>query len=291
MSTIIGIDLGTTNSVCAIIERGEPRIVINEEGGRTTPSVVGFSKDGERFVEKSPSVRCTSTPKAQSTPSSAYGRPYEDCTDDLACGLPWPKRGQMWRSHRRPYLHTSRISAMVLQKLKRSAEDYLGEAVTEAVITVPAYFTDRQRQATRDAGTIARLDVLRIINEPTAAALAYVHDRKQSSRVAVYDFGGGTFDSIVEVGKDIAEVRATRGNNALGGADVDQILVGARPFRKRAANRRVERAGGPAAAARRCGARKDGAVDSALHRHSPALPDGRPPRPAAPPDFARSGNI
>ncbi|MBO87645.1 MAG: molecular chaperone DnaK [Deltaproteobacteria bacterium] len=230
MSTIIGIDLGTTNSVCAIIERGEPRIIINEEGGRTTPSVVGFSKNGERFVGDIAKRQMHINPEGTVHSIKRFmGRPYEDSTDDLRlvgyplvkaqsgeCGVPIGDR-----------VFTPReIAAMVLQKLKRSAEDFLGETITEAVITVPAYFTDRQRQATRDAGTIAGLDVLRIINEPTAAALAYVHDRKQNSRIAVYDFGGGTFDiSIVEVGENIAEVRATRGNNALGGADVDQILV------------------------------------------------------------------
>ena len=230
MSTIIGIDLGTTNSVCAIVERGEPRIIINEEGGRTTPSVVGFSKDGERFVGDIAKRQMHINPEGTVHSIKRFtGRPFADCHDDLRlvgyplvkapsgeCGVPIADR-----------IYTPReISAMVLQKLKRAAEDYLGAPVTEAVITVPAYFTDRQRQATRDAGTIAGLDVLRIINEPTAAALSYVHDRKQQSRIAVYDFGGGTFDiSIVEVGEDIAEVRATRGNNTLGGADVDQILV------------------------------------------------------------------
>jgi molecular chaperone DnaK len=230
MSTIIGIDLGTTNSVCAIVERGEPRIIINEEGGRTTPSVVGFSMDGERFVGDIAKRQMHINPEGTVHSIKRFmGRPFADCSDDLRlvgfplvkapsgeCGVPITDR-----------VFTPReISAMVLQKLKRAAEDYLGAPVTEAVITVPAYFTDRQRQATRDAGTIAGLDVLRIINEPTAAALAYVHDRKQQSRIAVYDFGGGTFDiSIVEVGEDIAEVRATRGNNTLGGADVDQIVV------------------------------------------------------------------
>jgi len=230
MSTIIGIDLGTTNSVCAFVERGEPRIIINEEGGRTTPSVVGFAKDNERFVGDIAKRQMHINPEGTVHSIKRFmGRPFEECDDDLdlvsypvvkapsgECGVPVGNR-----------VFTPReISAMVLQKLKRAAEDYLGEPVTEAVLTVPAYFTDRQRQATRDAGTIAGLDILRIINEPTAAALAYVHDRKKASRIAVYDFGGGTFDiSIVEVGEDIAEVRATRGNNTLGGADVDRILV------------------------------------------------------------------
>ncbi len=230
MSTIIGIDLGTTNSVCAFVERGEPRIIINEEGGRTTPSVVGFAKDGERFVGDIAKRQMHINPAGTVHSIKRFmGRAFEECEADShlvsyplvkapsgECGVPIAGR-----------VFTPReVSAMVLQKLKRAAEDFLGEPVTEAVITVPAYFTDRQRQATRDAGTIAGLDVLRIINEPTAAALAYVHDRKKASRIAVYDFGGGTFDiSIVEVGEDIAEVRATRGNNALGGADIDNVLV------------------------------------------------------------------
>jgi molecular chaperone DnaK len=230
MSTIIGIDLGTTNSVCAFVERGEPRIIINEEGGRTTPSVVGFAKNNERFVGDIAKRQMHINPEGTVHSIKRFmGRPFEECEKDLdlvsypvvkapsgECGVPIDGR-----------VYTPReVSAMVLQKLKRAAEDFLGEPVTEAVLTVPAYFTDRQRQATRDAGSIAGLDILRIINEPTAAALAYVHDRKRQSRIAVYDFGGGTFDiSIVEVGQDIAEVRATRGNNALGGADVDRIVV------------------------------------------------------------------
>jgi molecular chaperone DnaK len=230
MSTIIGIDLGTTNSVCAIIERGEPRIIINEEGGRTTPSVVGFAKDGERFVGDIAKRQMHINPDATVYAIKRFmGRTFTDCESDRKmvgyplvqaasgeCGVPIGDR-----------VYTPReVSAMVLQKLKQAAEDFLGEPVTEAVITVPAYFSDRQRQATRDAGTIAGLDVLRIINEPTAAALAYVHDRGNKSRIAVYDFGGGTFDiSIVEVERDVAEVRATRGDNTLGGADIDDVLV------------------------------------------------------------------
>jgi molecular chaperone DnaK len=230
MSTIIGIDLGTTNSVCAFIERGEPRIIINEEGGRTTPSVVGFAKDGERFVGDIAKRQMHINPDATVYAIKRFmGRPFGECESDRAmvgyplvkatsgeCGVPIGDRTYTPRE----------ISAMVLQKLKQAAEDFLGEVVTEAVITVPAYFSDRQRQATRDAGTIAGLDVLRIINEPTAAALAYVHDRGTKSRIAVYDFGGGTFDiSIVEVERDVAEVRATRGDNTLGGADIDETVV------------------------------------------------------------------
>ena len=230
MGTIIGIDLGTTNSVCAFIDRGEPKVIINEEGGRVTPSVVGFSKDGERFVGQIAKRQMLINPDATVHSIKRFmGRDYAECQDDLdivnyrvvagnngECAVQVGDRSYSPRE----------ISAMVLQKLRKAAEDFLGESVTEAVITVPAYFTDSQRQATRDAGTIAGLDVLRIINEPTAAALAYVHDRRRSSTIAVYDFGGGTFDiSILDVDRDIAEVRSTRGDNALGGADIDLVLV------------------------------------------------------------------
>jgi molecular chaperone DnaK len=230
MGTIIGIDLGTTNSVCAYVDRGEPKVIINEEGGRVTPSVVGFSKDGERFVGQIAKRQMLINPEATVHSIKRFmGRSYDECRDDLdlvnyqivpgqagECAVQVGERAYSPRE----------ISAMVLQKLKKAAEDFLGEAVTEAVITVPAYFTDSQRQATRDAGTIAGLDVLRIINEPTAAALAYVHDRRRRSTIAVYDFGGGTFDiSILDVDRDIAEVRSTRGDNALGGADIDLVLV------------------------------------------------------------------
>ncbi len=230
MSTIIGIDLGTTNSVCAFIERGEPKVIINEEGGRTTPSVVGFAKDGERFVGDIAKRQMHINPEATVHSIKRFmGRKFSECAEDrqlIAYSLVAAPNGECGVPIGDRIYSPREISAMVLQKLRHAAEDYLGEKVTEAVITVPAYFTDSQRQATRDAGTIAGLDVLRIINEPTAAALAYVHDRKTACRIAVYDFGGGTFDvSIVEVDADIAEVRATRGDNRLGGADIDNVLV------------------------------------------------------------------
>ena len=230
MGTIIGIDLGTTNSVVAYVDRGEPKVIINEEGGRTTPSVVGFSKDGERFVGEIAKRQMVINPDSTVHSIKRFmGRRFADCGPDLAlvsyrieegangeCVVPIGGRAYSPRE----------LSAMVLQKLKKAAEDFLGEDVTEAVISVPAYFTDSQRQATRDAGTIAGLDVLRILNEPTAAALAYVHQRRRNSTIAVYDFGGGTFDvSILVVDRDVAEVKATRGDNALGGADLDQVLV------------------------------------------------------------------
>ena len=230
MGKIIGIDLGTTNSVCAYMDRTEPRVIINEEGGRVTPSVVGFSRNGERFVGDVAKRQMLINPDHTVHSIKRFmGRKYRDARKDVAavnyriietaageCGVDIGGRAYS----------PQEISAMILQKLKRSAEDHLGESVTEAVITVPAYFTDSQRQATRDAATIAGLDCLRIINEPTAAALAYVHERKRRSTIAVYDFGGGTFDiSLLEVDRDVAEVLATRGNNSLGGQDLDQRIV------------------------------------------------------------------
>ncbi|MFM2246482.1 MAG: hypothetical protein RL071_2556 [Pseudomonadota bacterium] len=230
MGTIIGIDLGTTNSCCAFMERGEPRIIINEEGGRTTPSVVGFAKDGERFVGEVAKRQLVVNPEATVYAIKRFmGRRYRECRADMGL-VSYPilegATGECAVEVMGRQYTPREISALVLQKLKKAAEDFLGEPVTEAVITVPAYFTDSQRQATRDAGTIAGLDVLRIINEPTAAALAYVHDRRKASTIAVYDFGGGTFDvSILRVDRDIAEVKATRGDNQLGGADLDRMLL------------------------------------------------------------------
>ena len=208
MSKIIGIDLGTTNSCVAVMEGGEPVIIPNAEGGRTTPSVVGFSKTGERMVG--------SLAKRQAVTN-------HDCTVTSI------KRqmGTNYRLNIDGHKYTPQeISAMILQKLKRDAESYLGEPVTDAVITVPAYFTDAQRQATKDAGRIAGLNVQRIINEPTAAALAYGVDREEPQKIMVYDLGGGTFDvSILDISSGVIEVLATAGNNHLGGDDFDQCIV------------------------------------------------------------------
>ncbi|MFZ5476345.1 MAG: molecular chaperone DnaK [Myxococcota bacterium] len=230
MGKIIGIDLGTTNSVVAYLDRNEPRIIINEEGGRITPSVVGFSKNGERFVGDVAKRQMLINPEATIHSVKRFmGKRFKEAGKDLPlvnykvvetrngdCGFEVGTR-----------VHTPpEVSAMILQKLKKSAEDFLGETVTDAIITVPAHFNDRQRQATKDAGTIAGLNVLRIINEPTAAALAYVHDRRKSATIAVYDFGGGTFDvSIVRIDRDVGEVLSTRGHNALGGGDIDRLLM------------------------------------------------------------------
>ena len=230
MGKVIGIDLGTTNSVCAYMDQSEPKIIINEEGGRVTPSVVGFSKGGERFVGDIAKRQMLINPDATVHSIKRFmGRRYKDARADMRLvnyRVVEGPTGDCAVDISGRQFSPQEISAMILQKIRKSAEDYLGESVTEAVITVPAYFSDRQRQATKDAGTIAGLEVLRIINEPTAASLAYVHSRKKASTIAVYDFGGGTFDiSILEVDRDVAEVRATRGNNTLGGADIDRVIV------------------------------------------------------------------
>ncbi len=230
MGKVIGIDLGTMNSVCAYIDRREPQIIINEEGGRVTPSVVGISKTGERFVGVIAKRQLLINPESTVHSIKRFiGKSMKEAHNDVHMAtyeVVETSNGDVGVEIEGRVYTPQEISAMILQKLRKSAEDFLGESVTEAVITVPAYFTDRQRQATKDAGTIAGLNVLRIINEPTAAALAYVHDRRRSSMIAVYDFGGGTFDiSILEVDRDVAEVRATRGNNALGGTDIDTNVV------------------------------------------------------------------
>ena len=208
MGKIIGIDLGTTNSCVAVIEGGEPVVIANAEGGRTTPSVVGFAKSGERLVGQVAKRQAITNPdKTISSIKRHMGSDYKVTIDDKS-------------------YTPQEISAMILQKLKSDAESYLGETVTEAVITVPAYFTDSQRQATKDAGKIAGLDVKRIINEPTAAALAYGVDKENDHKVMVYDLGGGTFDvSIIEMGDGVQEVLATAGNNRLGGDDFDERII------------------------------------------------------------------
>lgn len=208
MAKVIGIDLGTTNSVVAVMEGGEPVVVTNQEGSRLTPSVVGFAKNGERLVGQLAKRQAVSNPERTiSSIKRHMGSDYKVKIDD------------------KEYT-PQEISAMVLQKLKADAEAYLGETVTQAVITVPAYFTDSQRQATKDAGAIAGLDVLRIINEPTAAALAYGVDKDEEGKVLVFDLGGGTFDvSILELGDGVFEVKATSGNNHLGGDDFDQRIM------------------------------------------------------------------
>ena len=208
MGKIIGIDLGTTNSCVAVMEGGKPTVITNAEGMRTTPSVVAFTKTGERVIgEPAKRQAVTNAEKTIASIKRHMGTDYKVQIDDKAYS-------------------PQEISAMILQKLKSDAENYLGEKVTEAVITVPAYFNDAQRQATKDAGKIAGLDVKRIINEPTAAALSYGLDNEEEQKIMVYDLGGGTFDvSIIEIGDGVIEVLSTAGDNKLGGDDFDNVIT------------------------------------------------------------------
>ena len=231
MSKIIGIDLGTTNSAMAVLEGGEPTIIVNAEGDRTTPSVVGFRKDGERVVGKAAKNQAVTNPENTVASIKRFiGRNYDETESERATVAYNVVKGKDGRNMVQIDGHDytpEEISAMVLQKLKADAEKYLGEPVTEAVITVPAYFNDAQRQATKDAGKIAGLEVKRIINEPTAAALAYGLDKKGiDEKILVFDLGGGTFDvSILEMGDGVFEVLATAGDNHLGGDDWDQRII------------------------------------------------------------------
>ncbi len=230
MSKVIGIDLGTTNSVVAVMEAGEPLVVVNQEGGRTTPSVVGFSKENERLVGQVAKRQAVTNPENTIFSIKRFmGRKHAEVSQE-AGRVPYKvvkaDNGDAWVEVRGKRYSPPEISAVILQKLKAAAEDHLGQKVTDAVITVPAYFNDAQRQATKDAGTIAGLNVLRIVNEPTAAALAYGLDKKKDETIAVYDFGGGTFDiSILEVGEGVVEVKATNGDTHLGGDDLDQRVI------------------------------------------------------------------
>ena len=230
MSKVIGIDLGTTNSVVAIMEGSEPVVITNSEGGRTTPSVVGFAKDGNRLVGQVAKRQAVTNPENTIYSIKRFmGRRFNEVSDEMK-QVPYhvtqATNGDVRVNIDGKEFSPPEISAMILQKLKQAAEDYLGQKVTQAVITVPAYFNDAQRQATKDAGKIAGLDVLRIVNEPTAAALAYGLDKKKDETIAVFDFGGGTFDiSILEVGEGVVEVKSTNGDTHLGGDDVDERLI------------------------------------------------------------------
>ena len=233
MSKVIGIDLGTTNSVVCVMEDGEPKVIANEEGGRTTPSVVAVESNGNVLVGQQARRQAITNPENTVFSAKRFiGRRWSEIQDELGRvpfkagkgkneGVQFTLQGKPWTPEE--------VSARVLGKLKKAAEDYLGEPVKKAVITVPAYFNDAQRQATKDAGRIAGLEVERIVNEPTAAALAYAHGRKADKRerlVAVYDLGGGTFDiSILEVAEDVVEVLSTGGDTHLGGDDFDQRVV------------------------------------------------------------------
>jgi molecular chaperone DnaK len=230
MGKIIGIDLGTTNSVVAVMEGKESKVIVNEEGSRITPSVVAWDDKGEILVGQIAKRQAVTNPENTVYSSKRFiGRRFDEIQADVK-RVPYKlvtgKNGDAWIDVRGKEMAPPEVAAKVLQKLKKAAEDYLGEKVTEAVITVPAYFNDSQRQATKDAGRIAGLEVRRIINEPTAAALAYGLDRKKNEVIAVYDFGGGTFDiSILEVGDNVVQVIATNGDTHLGGDDIDDTIM------------------------------------------------------------------
>ena len=229
MGKIIGIDLGTTNSCVSVMEGGAPTVITNSEGGRTTPSVVAFTNDDTLIGQPAKRQAVTNPENTIFSAKRFMGRMYEEVSQEMS-EMPYSfkkgKNGEVKIHSKEKEYAPPQISAMILQKLKQTAEDYLGEKVTDAVITVPAYFNDSQRQATKDAGAIAGLNVRRIINEPTAAALAYGLDKKKDEKIAVFDFGGGTFDiSILELGDGVFEVKSTNGDTHLGGDDIDQALV------------------------------------------------------------------
>src|SRR6187549_417321 len=230
MSKIIGIDLGTTNSVVAVMEGGEPVVITNPEGSRLTPSVVAFTKSGERLVGQVAKRQAVTNPENTIFSIKRFmGRRHSEVNEEMKM-VPYqvasaPNGDVRVKISDKDYAPPE-ISGMILQKLKQAAEEYLGQPVTKAVITVPAYFNDAQRQATKEAGKIAGLEVMRIVNEPTAAALAYGLDKKKDETIAVYDFGGGTFDiSILEVGEGVVEVKATNGDTHLGGDNIDQRII------------------------------------------------------------------
>ena len=232
MSKVIGIDLGTTNSCVSIMEGGEPVVIANSEGSRTTPSMVAISDSGERLVGQQAKRQAVTNPEnTLYAIKRLIGRKYDSdaVRRDIAISpfkIVKADNGDAWVEVREKRYSAPEISAMILQKMKKTAEDYLGTTVTDAVITVPAYFDDSQRQATKDAGKIAGLNVLRIINEPTAAALAYGLDKKKDEKIAVFDLGGGTFDvSILELGDGVFEVKSTNGDTFLGGEDFDQLVI------------------------------------------------------------------
>src|SRR3989449_5483843 len=230
MAKTIGIDLGTTNSAMAVIEGGEPTVIPNAEGGRTTPSVVAFTNDGQRLVGAPAKRQQVTNPQNTIFSIKRFmGRKFGEVSEEMKI-VPYevvegPNGDVRVKAEGKDYAPPE-ISAMILQKLKADAEAYLGELVDDAVITVPAYFNNAQREATKDAGKIAGLNVLRIINEPTAASLAYGLDKKKDEKIAVFDLGGGTFDiSILEIGEGVFEVKATNGDTFLGGEDFDQRVI------------------------------------------------------------------
>ena len=232
MAKLIGIDLGTTNSCVAVMEGSEPRVIENSEGARTTPSMVAFTETDERLVGQAAKRQSVTNPEntlfaLKRLIGRTFDAPMTEKDKDLVpYSIIKAENGDAWVASRGKNYSPSEISAFILMKMKETAEAHLGESISEAVITVPAYFNDSQRQATKDAGRIAGLDVLRIINEPTAAALAYGLDKKDSGTIAVYDLGGGTFDvSVLEIGDGVFEVKSTNGDTFLGGEDFDARII------------------------------------------------------------------
>src|SRR3989441_3829819 len=229
-SKVIGIDLGTTNSVVAVMEGGQPAVIVNQEGARLTPSVVAIAKDGERLVGQVAKRQAVTNPENTIFSIKRFmGRKFDEVSSERS-RVPYAvvraTNGDAWVDTRGKKYSPPEISAMILQRLKQAAEDYLGEPVSDAVVTVPAYFNDAQRQATKDAGKIAGLNVLRIINEPTAAALAYGLDNKKDEKIAVYDLGGGTFDiSLLQLQAGVFQVKAVNGDGFLGGEDFDGRII------------------------------------------------------------------
>ena len=298
MSKIIGIDLGTTNSVVAVMEGGEPVVITNPEGSRITPSVVGFTKSGERLVGQVAKRQAVTNPENTVFSIKRFmGRKHDEVSEEMKM-VPYTveraPNGDVRIKVGGESYPPPQISAMVLQKLKQAAEAYLGQPVTKAVITVPAYFNDAQRQATKEAGTIAGLEVMRIVNEPTAAALAYGLDKKKDETIAVYDFGGGTFDiSILEVGEGVVEVKATNGDTHLGGDNLDQRIIDwiVTEFKKEEG---IDLEQGPHGASAAAGGGREG-QDGALHghgdRHQPAVHHGRSDRSQAPGEDAEPGEV
>ena len=282
MGKIIGIDLGTTNSVVAVMEGGQPTVIANQEGARTTPSVVAFTKSGERLVGQVAKRQAITNPENTIFSIKRFmGRRYDEVPEEMKM-VPYKvvrgDNGDARVDVSGKKMSPPEISAMILTKLKEAAEAYLGEKVTQAVITVPAYFNDAQRQATKDAGKIAGLEVMRIINEPTAAALAYGLDKKKNETIAVYDFGGGTFDiSILEVGDGVVEVKSTNGDTHLGGDNIDQRMIDwiVDEFKKENGIDLSQRPDGAAAAEGSGGKGQDGAFDAARNRNQPAVHHGR----------------
>ncbi len=300
MAKVIGIDLGTTNSCVAVMEGSTPKVIENSEGARTTPSIVAFTDDGERLVGQ-PAKRqgVTNPERTFFAIKRLIGRTFDDPMTKKDMGLvPYKiskaKNGDAWvEADGKPH-SPSQISAFILQKMKETAEAHLGSGVTQAVITVPAYFNDAQRQATKDAGKIAGLEVLRIINEPTAAALAYGLDKKGSGTIAVYDLGGGTFDvSILEIGDGVFEVKSTNGDTFLGGEDFDNRLVEyfAEEFKKEQRHRPDEGQARPSAPQGGGREGQDRAVFGKPDRHQPALHHRGRQRAEAPDLEAHAGQV